>query len=72
MSVASEPGTARERFQEKLGSRGWVRRRSKTALERLRAIFEERPDEPLRRVTVAAWEPGRGPRFGTGTRPARG
>jgi uncharacterized protein YndB with AHSA1/START domain len=72
MTVVTAPATARERFQEKLGARRWVRRQSKSALERLRAIFEERPEEPLARVTVAAWEPGRGPRFGTGTRAAKG
>jgi uncharacterized protein YndB with AHSA1/START domain len=72
MTLRSDPGIARERLQEKLGSRGWMRRRAKSALERLRAIFEERSDEPLERVGVAGWEPARGPRFGTGTRPARG
>jgi uncharacterized protein YndB with AHSA1/START domain len=72
MTMSSGPGTMREGFQEKLGSRGWMRRRAKSSLERLRAIFEERPDEPLDRATVAGWEPARGPRFGTGTRPARG
>jgi hypothetical protein len=72
MSVRSDPGTARERLKEKLGSRWWLRRQAKSAIERLRAIFEERPDEPLERATVGGWEPTRGPRFGTGTRPARG
>jgi uncharacterized protein YndB with AHSA1/START domain len=72
MTIWSEPGTARERLKERLGARAWLRRRSKKALERLRAILEERPDEPLERARLAAWEPSRGPRFGTGTRPARG
>jgi uncharacterized protein YndB with AHSA1/START domain len=72
MTVSSQPGTARERVQEKLGAHRWLRRRSKKALERLRAIFEERPAEPLPRATVAGWEPSRGPRFGAGTREARG
>ncbi|MEA2308591.1 MAG: hypothetical protein QOG86_387 [Thermoleophilaceae bacterium] len=72
MTLSTEPGMARERVQEKLGSRWWLRRQARSSLERLRAIFEERPDEPLERATVAGWEPTRGPRFGTGTRPARG
>lgn len=72
MTTWSEPGTPRERVMEKLGARGWVRRQSKIALERLRAVFEESQDGPLARATVAGWEPARGPRFGTSTRAARG
>jgi uncharacterized protein YndB with AHSA1/START domain len=72
MTVSSEPGTARERVQEKLGARPWLRRKSQKALERLRAIFEERPAEALPRATVAGWEPSHGPRFGASTREARG
>jgi uncharacterized protein YndB with AHSA1/START domain len=72
MIVSSEPGTARERLQERLGARRWLRRQAKKALERLRALLEERPEHPPERATVAAWEPSRGPRFGTSTRTARG
>jgi uncharacterized protein YndB with AHSA1/START domain len=72
MTISSEAGTPRARFQERLGARGWLRRQSKKALERLRTMLEERPDEPLERATVAGWEQSRGPRFGTGTRAARG
>lgn len=72
MTISSEPGTARERFQERLAFRPWLRRRSKRALERLRELLEEHPNEPPERVTVAGWEQSRGPRFGTGTRAARG
>ena len=72
MTVSSEPGTARERFQERLAFRRWLRRRSKKALDRLRELLEEHPDTPLERVSVAGWESSRGPRFGTGTRAARG
>jgi uncharacterized membrane protein len=64
MTVWSEPGTPREAFLEKLGARRWTKRQAKTALERLRAVFEERPDEPLARATVAGWEPQKAPRFG--------
>ena len=72
LTVWTEGGTARERLKEKLGARRWLRRQSKKALERLRTILEEHPGEPPRRVGVAGWEQARGPRFGTGTRAARG
>jgi uncharacterized protein YndB with AHSA1/START domain len=64
LTIWSEPGTARERFLEKLGARRWVKRQAKIGLERLRAVFEERPDEPLARTGVAGWEPQKAPRFG--------
>lgn len=64
MTVWTEPGSPREALLERLGGRGWTRRQAKTALERLRAVFEERPDEPLARATVAGWEPQKAPRFG--------
>jgi uncharacterized protein YndB with AHSA1/START domain len=64
MTIWSEPGTPREAFLEKLGARRWIKRQGKVALERLRAVFEERPDEPLARATVAGWEPHKAPRFG--------
>jgi len=66
MTIWTEPGTARERLMEKLGARRWLKRQSRASLERLRAIFEERPDEPLVRASVAAWEPQKAPRFGLG------
>jgi hypothetical protein len=50
-----------------------VRRNTKKALERLRMIFEDPPDEPLARATVAGYEPQKSARFGaaTGMDPAR-
>src|SRR4051812_16940555 len=72
MTLWAEGGTARERVKERLGARRWLRRQAKKSLDRLRTILEERPDEPLERATVAGWEQSRGPRFGTGTRAARG
>jgi hypothetical protein len=50
----------------------WMNRQSKTALERLRLIFEEGAHEPLARATVAGFEPLKAPRFGESPRPARG
>jgi uncharacterized protein YndB with AHSA1/START domain len=72
MTVWTEGGSARERLKEKLGGRRWLRRQAKKSLERLRTILEEHSDEPHEHVTVAGWEQARGPRFGTGTRAARG
>jgi polyketide cyclase/dehydrase/lipid transport protein len=64
LTIWSEAGTLRERFKEKLGFRRWLRRGAKGSLERLRMIFEEHPDRPLARATVAAFEPLKAPRFG--------
>jgi uncharacterized protein YndB with AHSA1/START domain len=72
VTFTTEPGTPREGLMEKLGSRRWTRRQLKTALERLRVIFEERPDQPLARASVAGYEPLRAPRFGTSNRVVRG
>jgi uncharacterized membrane protein len=66
------PGTPREAFKEKLGGRRWTRRQLKSALERLRVIFEERPDGPLARASIAGFEPLRSSRFGASPRAARG
>jgi hypothetical protein len=68
MTAMSDPGTVRERLKEALGFRRWYRRQAKLALERLRVIFEERPDGPLARATIAGWEPAKGPRFGASVR----
>ena len=67
-----KPGTPRETFKEKFGSRRWSRRQLGSALERLRVIFEERPDGPLARASIAGFEPLRSARFGASPRAARG
>ena len=72
LSILNEAGTMREALKQRLGYRRWLRRQSKKALERLRMIFEEEPAGPLARTTVAGWEPMKGPRFGTSSRPAKG
>jgi hypothetical protein len=71
-TLAWDPGTPREAFKEKFGSTRWTRRQLKTALERLRVIFEERPDRPLARATIAGFEPLRSPRFGVSQKIVRG
>ena len=72
LTTWSEPAKAIDRFKQRRAHR-WVARQTKTALERLRLIFEEPPDRPLKRATVAGYEPAKAPRFGahTGTDPAR-
>jgi hypothetical protein len=72
LSILNEVGTVREGLKQRLGYRRWLGRQAKKALERLRMIFEEEPTGPLARTTVAGWEPAKGPRFGTSSRPARG
>jgi hypothetical protein len=72
VTFAIEPGTPREAFKERFGARRWMTRQVKTALERLRLIFEEGSKEPLARATVAGWEELRAPRFGGSSRVARG
>jgi hypothetical protein len=72
MTSWHEAGTPREAFKQRLGMHGWLGRQSKTALERLRLIFEEGTEEPLARATVAGFEPLKGPRFGESPRPVRG
>jgi uncharacterized protein YndB with AHSA1/START domain len=76
LTTLSEPATPIDRVKE-LGAHAWMRRNTKTSLERLRMIFEEPPEKPLKRVTVAGYEPEKAARFGTRTgadpgRPATG
>ena len=64
LTTYSEPATAIDRFRQR-GVHRWMRRQTKTALERLRRIFEEPPEHPLARATIAGLEPWKGPRFGS-------
>jgi uncharacterized protein YndB with AHSA1/START domain len=72
LTTYSEPAGPVDRLRE-LGAAGWVRRRTKKALDRLRAIFEEPGDEPLARATIAGYESAKAARFGahTGMDPAQ-
>lgn len=64
MTTWTEPATRFDAFKEALGARRWFRAQAKTALERLRRVFEETPERPLARATVAGYEPHTAPRFG--------
>jgi uncharacterized protein YndB with AHSA1/START domain len=72
LTTVSEPATLLDALKE-IGAPGWMRRNTRIALERLRLIFEEPPDEPLSRASVAGYDPLKAPRFGapTGMDPAR-
>ncbi|HKF80840.1 MAG TPA: SRPBCC family protein [Thermoleophilaceae bacterium] len=72
LTTYSEPATLVDRFRQ-IGAAGWIRRRTKMALERLRLVFEEPPERPLARASVGGYEPLKAPRFGarTGMDPAR-
>jgi hypothetical protein len=61
----TEPATRLDAFKEALGARRWLRRQLKKSLSRLRAIFEERPDAPRARATIAGYEPAKSARFGS-------
>jgi uncharacterized protein YndB with AHSA1/START domain len=64
LTVWSEPGIRWDGFKESLGARGWLKRQTRAAVERLRMVFEEPPDRPLARATVAGYEPLKAARFG--------
>jgi len=64
LTVWSEPGIRWDGFKESLGTRGWLRRRLRGSLRRLRMVFEEQSDRPLARATVAGYEPLKAARFG--------
>jgi uncharacterized protein YndB with AHSA1/START domain len=65
MVLWTEPATRLDAFKESLGARGWFKRQVKTSLSRLRKIFEEQPDAPLARATIAGFEPAKAARFGS-------
>jgi uncharacterized protein YndB with AHSA1/START domain len=72
LTTFSDPATRIDALRQ-AGAARWMRRQTKVALERLRRIFEEPPDAPLARATIAGYEPLKAARFGahTGTDPAR-
>ena len=64
LTLWSEPGIRWDAFKESLGARRWLKRQANGSLRRLRAVFEERPDRPLERATIAGYEPLKAARFG--------
>jgi hypothetical protein len=72
LTTFAEPATVIDRIRE-VGAAGWIRRKTRKSLDRLRAIFEEPQKKPLRRASIAGYEPEKAPRFGGhhGMDPAR-
>jgi Polyketide cyclase / dehydrase and lipid transport len=66
VTVWTEPGIRWDGIKESLGARPWLKRKMAGSLRRLRAIFEEAPDRPLERATVAGYEPLKAARYGSG------
>jgi hypothetical protein len=64
-TVWSEPGIRWDALKESLGARPWLKRQMRGSLRRLRTIFEERPERPLARATVAGYEPLKAARYGS-------
>ena len=62
--MRTEPGSRLQGLAESLGAHGYYKRQYTTALERLRMIFEERPEGELARASVAGYEPLKAPRYG--------
>jgi uncharacterized protein YndB with AHSA1/START domain len=65
MVLWTEPATRLDAFKETLGARRWLKRQVKVSLSRLRKIFEEQPEAPLARATIAGYEPAKAARFGS-------
>jgi len=72
LTTFSEPATMVDRFRE-IGAAGWMRRKTRKSLDRLRMIFEEPQKGPPKRATIAGYEPDKAARFGahSGMDPAR-
>ena len=72
LTTFSEPATMVDRFRE-IGAAGWMRRKTRKSLDRLRMIFEEPQKGPPKRATIAGYEPDQAARFGahSGLDPAR-
>ena len=72
LTTFSEPATRIDHFKE-IGAAGWLRRKTRKSLDRLRMIFEEPDRAPLKHATIAGFEPDKAARFGAhpGMDPAR-
>ena len=71
LTTYSEPANAIEKLKQ-IGSHGWMRRRTRKALRRLRDVFETGQVEDLPRVTIAGYDPLKAPRFGDHIPPPHG
>jgi uncharacterized protein YndB with AHSA1/START domain len=72
LTTLSEPATVVDRMKE-IGAAGWIKRKTRKGLDRLRMVFEEPDRIELKRVSIAGYEPDKAARFGgyAGMDPAR-
>jgi uncharacterized protein YndB with AHSA1/START domain len=72
LTTLSEPATMLDRVKE-IGAAGWIKRKTRKALDRLRMVFEEPSRIELKRASIAGYEPDKAARFGgyAGMDPAR-
>jgi uncharacterized protein YndB with AHSA1/START domain len=63
LTTYAEPATMVDRIKQ-IGAAGWMRRKTRKALDRLRMIFEEPDRVKLKRATIAGYEPEKAARFG--------
>src|SRR5215210_4816120 len=63
LTTYSEPATVVDRLKE-IGAAGWIRRKTRKSLDRLRVLFEEPQKQPPKRATIAGYEPEKAARFG--------
>jgi hypothetical protein len=63
LTAYSEPANAIEKIKQG-GAHGWMKRRARKALRRLRDLFEEGRVEEVRGIAIAGSDPGKAPRFG--------
>src|SRR4051794_29742716 len=72
LRALSEPGPLGDRLKE-IGAAGWIKRKTRKSLDRLRMVFEDPDRVELKRATIAGYEPDKAARFGgyAGMDPAR-
>jgi hypothetical protein len=72
LTTFSEAATLVDRLKE-IGAAGWIKRKTRKSLDRLRMVFEEPDRVELKRATIAGYEPEKAARFGgyAGMDPAR-
>jgi len=63
LTTLSEPATLVDRLKE-IGAAGWIRRKTRKALDRLRMVFEEPDRVKVERASIAGYEPDKAARFG--------
>ena len=63
LTTLSEPATLVDRLKE-IGAAGWIKRKTRKSLDRLRMVFEEPGRIELKRATIAGYEPEKAARFG--------